>query len=197
MDRRKLGRVARAGAVVGVLLGALVAACGGPTQDLGTTTFSTLRVRGNVTIDSGGQTITAGGQTITAGGQTITAGGQTVTAGDVNIVGGQLDVGKWVNLSAQTAISVTAGATISPAGTYQPLQSASSVTTSTSTAIANGTEAGDLLVLINTNAANTITVDGAGGNVECKTDKVLGAGDTLTLIWRGSDWYCLALSDNS
>lgn len=190
-------RVARVLVVAGLLALVGQACSGGPTQELGTTTFTDLKVRNGITVVAGGQTITAGGQTITAGGQTITAGGQTVTAGDVAVVGGQLDVGKWVNLSAQTAISVTAASTITPVGTYQQLTSGSAVTTSTSTAIANGTETGDVLVLINNNASDTITIDGTGGNVECKTDKVLGAKDTLTLIWGGSDWYCLAISDNS
>ena len=137
-----------------------------------------------------GLTVTSGGQTITAGGQTITAGGQVITAG-------QVDIGDWLNLSAQTPVVVTAGSTITPLGVYQPLTSTGAQTTSTTTAVADGAETGDVLILRNANAADVITVDGTGGNVECKTDKALGAGDTLMLIWNGADWNCLSLSDNS
>ena len=107
-----------------------------------------------------------------------------------------MSVGTWLKWFTD-AVVVSAGSTITPTGTLQPLTSASGVTTSTSTAIANGTTAGDVLILRNANASDTITIDGTGGNVECKTDKVLGAQDTLTLIWNGSDWVCLSLSDNS
>ena len=68
---------------------------------------------------------------------------------------------------------------------------------STSTAIANGTTAGDLLILRNANASDTITIDGTGANVECKTDRALWRADTVTLIWNGSDWVRLSTSDNS
>ena len=108
-----------------------------------------------------------------------------------------LDVGTWINLSAQSAVVVTAGSTITPTGTYQVITSTAAVTTSTTTAIANGGETGDLLILRNANASNAITIDGTGGNVECKSDVALGAGDTLLLIWNGSDWNCLSSYDNS
>ena len=106
-------------------------------------------------------------------------------------------VGTWVKLGAQTPFTVTGGVTITPTGTYQPISSASGVTCSTTTCIANGTTAGDLLILRNANVSDTITIDGTGGNVECKTDVVLGAGDTLSLIWNGTDWNCVAGYDNS
>jgi len=108
-----------------------------------------------------------------------------------------VDVGTWLNLSARTAISLTAGGIITPTGTYQPLTSAAAVTTSTSLAIANGGETGDALILRNANATDVITIDGVGSNVACKANVALGAGDTLTLIWNGADWNCLANYDNS
>lgn len=120
-----------------------------------------------------------------------------LTLSDDLSVGDDFDLGGWAQVDAQTAISVTAGAIITPTGTLQRLESGGAVTTSTAHAIANGATMGDLLILINMNATNTITVDGTGGNVECKTDKVLGAKDTLMLMWGGSDWYCLSLADNS
>lgn len=125
--------------------------------------------------------------------QTLSLDGAT---GDINSEG-DLNLADWMTIEVQTAISVTAGAIITPTGTYQPLTSAAAVTTSTSAAIQNGTTDGQLLILRNDNAADTITIDGTGGNVECKADVVLGAEDTLTLIWNSADWVCLSGYDNS
>lgn len=109
-----------------------------------------------------------------------------------------IDVGTFLNLSAQSAISLTAGAIITPTGSYQLLTSAAWVTSSTTTPIeTTGIETGDLLILRNANASDNITVDGTGGTVECKADVVLGASDTVTLIYNGSEWNCLANYDNS
>lgn len=93
-------------------------------------------------------------------------------------------------------VAVGAGATITPLGSNQPITSTASITTSTSEAIADGTVAGQLLILRNANASDTITVDGTGGNVECKSDVVLGAQDTMMLLWNGADWVCLSTRDN-
>jgi hypothetical protein len=108
-----------------------------------------------------------------------------------------IDVGTWINYSAQSTFVVVASLPITPTGTYQPLSSAASVATDTTSAIADGGETGDLLILRNINASDTITVDGVGGNVECKADIVMGAGDTIGLIWNGADWNCLYVRDNS
>lgn len=110
---------------------------------------------------------------------------------------GGATVAGWTTLTAQTTIVVTDTMTIAPTGTYQALSSTGAVACNTTTCIANGTVNGQLLILRNANASDTITIDGTGANVECKADKVLGAQDTLTLLWNGADWVCLASSDNS
>lgn len=122
-------------------------------------------------------------------------GGNLTTTGTVDAT--ELIVGNWAQIDAQTAIVVGAGATITPLGSFQPLTSAGAVTCSTTTCIANGVTKGEILILANENITNTITIDGTGGNVECKTDAVLGARDILTLIWNGADWNCISLADNS
>lgn len=101
-------------------------------------------------------------------------------------------VGDWLMLTPSTTISVTAGAIITPTGTLQPLTSGSAVTTSTSTAIANGTTSGQFLILHNKNATDAITIDGAGANVECGGNQAIGPTDTLVLHWQTDDWECLA-----
>lgn len=101
-------------------------------------------------------------------------------------------VGDWLMLTPSTAISVTSGGIITPTGTLQPLTSGGAVTTSTSTAIANGTTSGQILILHNKNASDAITIDGAGANVECGGNQALGATDALVLQWQTDDWECIA-----
>lgn len=108
-----------------------------------------------------------------------------------------LTFSEFIGGAEQTAEVVSAGSTIVATGSFQPISSASAVTCDTTTCIQNGTQDGQLLILQNVNASDTITIDGTGGNVECKADVVLGSYDTLTLVWNGSDWYCLFYYDNS
>lgn len=110
---------------------------------------------------------------------------------------GDIAVADWWNIGVQTAISMTAGSTITPTGTWQPLESGSAITSSATTAVVSGTTSGDLLILQNTNASDAIIIDGTGANVECKANVTLGAGDTLWLVWDATDWYCLSGYDNS
>lgn len=102
-----------------------------------------------------------------------------------------LTAGDWFFFAPSTAISVTSGGIITPTGTLQPLTSGSAVTTSTSTAIANGTTSGQLLILFNKNASDAITIDGAGANVECGGNQAIGATDHLVLQWQNDDWECV------
>lgn len=142
---------------------------------------------GTVAVDSSDWDISTTGAMTGIG--AITSDGAVATTSS-------LGVGTWFKMTQAATVAVGAGATITPLGTMQPITSTTGVTTSTSTAIANGTTAGDLLILRNANASDTITIDGTGGNVECKSDRALGAQDTLTLIWNGADWVCLSFADN-
>lgn len=183
--------------VLMVVAALLVSAAVNPSRMLdNVTVLRSLKVQKATTI---GTTLSVGTDaTIT---DDVTVGGDASVTGDVAITGDlgadDVAVDGFLNLAASTYISVTAGATITPTATFQPIKSGGAVTTSTSRAIADGVTTGDVLVLQNQNASSVITVDGTGGNVECKTDKALGAGDTLTLIWNGTNWYCISLADNS
>lgn len=128
--------------------------------------------------------------------------GNTTVAGTLGVTGaatfaGLADVGTWANLSAQTTLAIAANVPITPTGTYQPITSTAAITCSTSCCVISGTRTGDILILRNANASNAIKIDGTGGNVECKSDVTLGAGDILWLIWNGTDWNCLSGYDNS
>jgi len=102
-----------------------------------------------------------------------------------------LTAGDWLLLTPSTVISVTSGGIITPTGTLQGMTSGSAVTTSTSTAIANGTTSGQLLILFNKNATDAITIDGAGANVECGGNQAIGPTDHLVLEWQTDDWECV------
>lgn len=126
--------------------------------------------------------------------------GATSTLDSDVVFGGEVDLDgtDFLNLTPATSQVMTAGASLTPTGTYQPLTSASSVALSTTLSIAtSGFETGDLVILQNNNAADTITVDGTGGSVNCKADVVMGAGDTLWLFFDGTQWECLSSYDNS
>lgn len=104
---------------------------------------------------------------------------------------------KHLTMTAQTVFSVVMGIPITPTGLYQPLESAVYVTAGGTADIAAGSGNGGLLTFLNINASQAITIDGTGGNVECKADVVLDAGDTLMLLWDGTNWRCLSGYDNS
>lgn len=111
--------------------------------------------------------------------------------------GSTLDMGGALVL-AQQSETVTAGWSLTPTSPYVVLSSSAAVTSSTSTGIVTTTAtAGQLLILRNGNASNAIVVDGTGGTVECKANVSLGAGDTLTLVFNGTDWNCVSSYDNS
>lgn len=96
----------------------------------------------------------------------------------------------------QTAEVVTAGSIIVPTGTYQPLTSATAVTTSQTTAIYSGTVSGQLLILVNENASDVITIDD-GANTHLSGNISLGNDDILMLMWDGTDWLEWGGSNNS
>ena len=64
----------------------------------------------------------------------------------------------WAQIGAQSTLSVTAGSTITPTGTYMPLQSSGTITASGTTAILSGTVTGQLLWLVDVHASNTVAI---------------------------------------
>jgi hypothetical protein len=93
-----------------------------------------------------------------------------------------LEVQDWLAVAAQTAISVTHDAIITPTGSYQQLESAGTVGTSS---IAAGS-AGQILVLVNT-TNTTITISDTG-TLKLSSNAALGQYDSLTLISDGTNW---------
>jgi hypothetical protein len=118
--------------------------------------------------------------------------------GEDAYIEGFLEIGSMVATS-QTVFAVIQAIPITPTGLYQPLTSTVVASAQNPSDIAAPTDdtIGKLLIVHNINATQVITIDGTGATVECKADVVLGAGDTLTLIWNGDDWNCLSGYDNS
>ncbi len=95
----------------------------------------------------------------------------------------------------QSSQVVTAGFTLVPGTGYVLLSAASAVTSSVTTAIADGTFAGQGLILQGTSNTNTITIKD-NANTALAGDCVLGLKDTLTMVWDGSDWVETARANN-
>ena len=126
----------------------------------------------------------AGDVTIT--GSTTTA--DATIAGDAEITGAAT-LAAGLNLAPQTTITVTNGGIITPTGALVPLVAAGAVTAT----IAAPT-AGDLLILVNTDA-NAITIEDTTGQTMA-SNIALGAGDSITLIGVDTAWVELSRSNN-
>jgi hypothetical protein len=94
-----------------------------------------------------------------------------------------------------TDSTLAAAATLTPASIVHRVQgSGGAVTLNGTTAIANGTLTGQLLVLIGLSDTNTVTIQ-HGSNVRLNGNVVLALDDVLWLRWDGTDW--LELSRNN
>lgn len=164
-------------------------------QAVGPTRFRTILVDHEATIAGA---LTASGGVVGDVTGDVTGNVTGDLTGDVTgDVVGDLTNSTFLNLTAQTAVSVTAGGIITATGTYQPLTSAAAVTTSTSCAVYSGTVKGQLLVLTNENASDAIIIDD-GANTNLGGNKTLtgGEGDALYLMWDETDWFCVGYNDN-
>jgi len=160
-------------------IGAAFAAESGDWNADGGADFDYILDANNAVIDSGGAEIRG------TNGETLS------NATDTTWV-----IGGFTTAAEQTAEVVTSGSTIVATGTYQPITSATALTTSATTAIADGVVNGQILVLVNENASDAITIKN-GANTHLTADVALGNDDTLTLMWDGADWLEIATSDNS
>ena len=124
--------------------------------------------------------------------------GDTV-AGDLSITGyvsatGFIDLGTFLNLTPQTAITITDGGVITPTGSYQPLQVSNAVNEITPTISTAGFNAGDVLMLtvettptINIVDSGTAILEGAWAG---------GQYDTLLIWFDGTNWREIGRSNN-
>ena len=96
---------------------------------------------------------------------------------------GRLEIGTFLNLTAQTSITVTNSAVFTPTGTYQLIVAAGEVTPTIAT---TGFTTGDQLELHNTGAAVINLVN--GGTQLLKDDYPMDQYDVLGLRWNGTAW---------
>lgn len=94
-------------------------------------------------------------------------------------------------IDAQPVISVTDNATVTPTGSYQPLESAGWVTASLST---SGYSPGTVLTLINT--ANTTVTFTDTGTLKSSGNVNLGQYDAAQFWFDGTNWIQTGESDN-
>ena len=85
----------------------------------------------------------------------------------------------------RTNSTVTASSTLTKVTVWHRLTAASAVTLSATTAIANGTTDGELLILSATSDTNTVTVPDAA-NTDLNGTWVGGARDYLVLLWNST-----------
>jgi hypothetical protein len=109
-------------------------------------------------------------------------------------VNGNFTVGGFPIVSPGT-VSPAAGSTLVPTTGFMKLTAASPVTLNATTAISSGTVPGMTLILEGTSDANTVTIPD-NANTRLSSAHVLGANDTLTLLWDGSAWVETAFANN-
>jgi len=102
----------------------------------------------------------------------------------------ELQLSTILNLTAQTALTVTDGTAFTPTGTYQPISAAGEVTPT----ITAGFTAGDLLVLINTSAQTINIAD--SGTAKLTAAFAMGQYDSLTLWSDGTNWIEVSRANN-
>lgn len=133
--------------------------------------------------------------------------GAAVLTADIRLENGEtisnqtdtaIQIGGFLALTEGAVLDLGATFTVNATASYQPITNSTggSVTSSATTAIADGPIAGSFLVICNEDAQDMVFKDGA--NTLIGGDKTLtgGAQDCITLIWNGADWVGLSVHDN-
>lgn len=94
-----------------------------------------------------------------------------------------------------TETTVAASDTLIPATRTHILTAASAVTLDTTTAIQDGLYKGQMLILVGTDDTNTVTIN-TGANTHFSANRALGDGDTLMLVWDGTNWLEVSFANN-
>ena len=154
---------------------------------------------GTVAITDGSNTLFSVVDGGTTGNANVT-GALDVQGGDItmendetlsNSTDGVVQAGGNLAFSEGTAITCTNDVTFTVAGSFQPLVSASALT---GTLIADGSVAGQIVVLTNENGSDNIVIAESGSNLEAGGDIQLDGGndDAVMLLWTGDEWIKVA-----
>ncbi len=96
----------------------------------------------------------------------------------------------------QSSFSAASGSTLTPATSHVQVfpDVNAAVTLDAATAIANGKAVGQVLILKGAGVFTVTVPDNA--NTQLQANRALGSGDTLFLVWDGSDWIEVSYSNN-
>lgn len=122
--------------------------------------------------------------------------GNATLDGELN-AGGNIATGAFIVLGQEEQTSLNDGITLTPGSSHILVGgNGGAVSLSGTTAITNGTVVGQILIMIGSDDANSVTLnDGANVQLSAAT-RTLGLDDTLTLLWNGSDWIETGYADN-
>ena len=136
-------------------------------------------------------------ETSAAVGTSLNVGGAATVTGDARVGGnvlatGAVNVGTLLRMTPAATAVIVADGTLTPVGSYQPISSTAAVGTSV---IATTTRtAGELLYLINVGSQTVTFTD--TGSLKLSGNAALGAGDTLLLVFDGTNWNQAGKTDN-
>jgi len=148
-------------------------------------------VQGNVADSSGDLTI-ADNVAVTG---TLDVQGGAITLQNDEMIGnatnGVVTIGGFLGLTEGTVVEATAAGTVTPLGSFQPLTSAAAITNAV---IADGSLAGQIVILTNENGSDDITILESGSNLAAGGDITLAGGndDAVMLLWTGDEWIKVA-----
>jgi hypothetical protein len=145
-------------------------------------------------VDAAGTLSSDGASTLasaTINGDITLENDETISNSDDGVV----QVGGFLALTEGAVVEVSAAGTITPLAAFQPITSSAVITNAV---LADGSVAGQVLVLVNENASDDITVLESGSNLDAGGDVALtgGAVDAVTLMWTGATWSRLSFEDN-
>ncbi len=125
------------------------------------------------------------------------SGDEGVNIESISVVDGALTVdditiSSFINYVPQTPIVIADGGWLTPTGTFQGIAAAGSI--GFSRIYTTGFTDGDILILYNTIAQTIVITDENDTNLN--TDRTLGIGDILSLIYTNTAWFETGYTDN-
>lgn len=115
-----------------------------------------------------------------------------------NLTDGTIQYGGFMALEVAATQDLIGGFTLIPTTSFQPITNATggSITSDTSTAIADGGVTGTILLICNYDAQDVVFKDAANTNIGGDVTLTGGANDCLSLVWTGTDWLGTGMHDN-
>ncbi len=162
-----------------------------------------LYVADNVTMSTGSLLNSRGAVTVT---DVLNVTGGVLSGNNITVTGGLTATG-WlrgygVALQPATTLAITTNYGITP-GNYSLIlltddggQASGTVTLDNSVSIVDGTYVGQLCLIVYVDTAGATMTVQDNANTLLSGDLALGLGDSLLVVWNGTDWVQLGTSDN-